>query len=77
LFERLNPTELKKCLGEWLAEHERTGREVNIDGKTICGSGKAGDLMVLHVVSAWVNEQNLVLGQVTTEEKSNEITAIP
>jgi hypothetical protein len=29
------------------------------------------------VVSAWVNEQNLVLGQVTTDEKSNEITAIP
>jgi predicted transposase YbfD/YdcC len=31
----------------------------------------------LHVVSAWVNEHNLVLGQVVTDEKSNEITAIP
>jgi predicted transposase YbfD/YdcC len=31
----------------------------------------------LHVVSAWVGEQNLVLGQVKTDEKSNEITAIP
>jgi predicted transposase YbfD/YdcC len=28
-------------------------------------------------VSAWVNEGNLVLGQEKTEEKSNEITAIP
>jgi hypothetical protein len=42
LFERINPAELKKCLDEWLAEYERTGREVNINGKTICGSGKAG-----------------------------------
>lgn len=77
LFERINPTELKKCLDGWLAEHERTGREVNIDGKTIRGSGKAGDHTALHVVSAWVAEQNLVLGQISTDEKSNEITAIP
>ncbi|MFP3042394.1 ISAs1 family transposase [Treponema primitia] len=77
LFERINPTELKKCLDEWLAEHEKTGQEVNIDGKTICGSGKAGDHTALHVVSAWVTEQNLILGQVTTDEKNNEITAIP
>jgi predicted transposase YbfD/YdcC len=29
------------------------------------------------MVSAWVNENNLALGQVATEEKSNEITAVP
>jgi len=31
----------------------------------------------LHVVSAWANEKQLVLGQLAVEEKSNEITAIP
>jgi predicted transposase YbfD/YdcC len=78
LFERIQPGELEKSLHAWLGAHEhRGGREVNIDGKTICGSGKAGNHEALHVVSAWVNEHNLVLGQVVTDEKSNEITAIP
>jgi hypothetical protein len=29
------------------------------------------------VVSAWIGEHGLTLGQVTTEEKSNEIKAVP
>lgn len=45
-------------------------REVNLDGKTLWGSGKAGSQEALHVVSAWVGERNLVLGQVRTEEKA-------
>ncbi|MCI5221128.1 MAG: ISAs1 family transposase [Candidatus Electrothrix sp. AR4] len=36
-------------------------------------SGKAA----IHMVSAWATKTKLVLGQVKTEEKSNEITAIP
>jgi hypothetical protein len=47
-----------------------TARLVNIDGKTIRGSG-------FHVVSAWIGEHGLTLGQVVTEEKSNEIKAVP
>jgi hypothetical protein len=31
----------------------------------------------LHMVSAWGCEQRLVLGQIATEAKSNEITAVP
>jgi hypothetical protein len=78
LFERLNPTELPGALIRWLSPVKEAGvREVNIGGKTIRGSGKAGSHEALHVVSAWVGEQNLVLGQVATDEKSNEITAIP
>lgn len=55
---------------------EVTGDTVAIDGKTICGSGndKHG---ACHVVSAWVAEHQMTLGQLATEEKSNEITAIP
>jgi hypothetical protein len=52
------------------------GREINIDGKTIRGSAK-GEQKGIHMVSAWVNEHNLTLGQLATEEHSNEITAIP
>jgi predicted transposase YbfD/YdcC len=78
IFERLNPGELMRCLQSWLGEKSAAGgRQVSIDGKTIRGSGKAGDHKAVHEVSAWVCENNLVLGQLSTEEKSNEITAIP
>jgi predicted transposase YbfD/YdcC len=78
LFERIRPEELLASLSQWLAGPNEPGeRAVNIDGKTLRGSGKAGSHEALHVVSAWVGERNLVLGQVTTDEKSNEITAIP
>jgi hypothetical protein len=51
---------------------------VNIDGKTLrrsydSQSGKAA----IHMVSAWAHKAGLTLGQVKTDEKSNEITAIP
>ena len=31
----------------------------------------------LHIVSAWASEQGFTLGQVATDDKSHEITAIP
>lgn len=53
------------------------GRDiVSIDGKTSCGS-RDGDKKGLHVVSALCDAGGLVLGQIKTEDKSNEITAIP
>ena len=51
---------------------------VNIDGKNMCGSKEPiKGKKALNVVSAWVSEQAVVLGQVKCAEKSNEITAIP
>lgn len=47
---------------------------VAIDGKTIRNSGKDRPL---HLVSAWCENNQLVLGQVKVDKKSNEITAIP
>lgn len=49
---------------------------VAIDGKTARRSGDA-TTAALHTVSAWATEQHLTLGQVATDVKSNEITAIP
>jgi hypothetical protein len=73
LFERLRPKELLSGLTRWLpGRDEAGGREVAIDGKTLRGSGKAGSREALHIVSAWVGEQNLVLEQVAADEKSNE-----
>lgn len=54
------------------------GQIVAIDGKTLRHSfDKATGKEALHVVSAWATDNGIVLGQVATDEKSNEITAIP
>jgi predicted transposase YbfD/YdcC len=51
---------------------------IAIDGKTARRSGdSASGIGPLHMVTAWATEDNIVLGQVKTEDKSNEITAIP
>jgi predicted transposase YbfD/YdcC len=49
---------------------------INIDGKAIGGSTD-GEGKAVHVVSAWVAEEQIVLGEVAADEKSNEIKAIP
>ena len=73
VFERINPKELSKVLNEVV---EVQGKVVAIDGKTIRGSGNT-EHKAYHVVSAWVAENQITLGQLETSEKSNEITAIP
>ena len=49
---------------------------VAIDGKTQRRTMN-GDIPPAHIISAWATKQNMVLGQLKTEAKSNEITAIP
>jgi hypothetical protein len=77
LFARIDPGESLKSLETRLWEVKSGGRRVNIDGKTTRGSGNGGSNAARHIVSAWAGEQRLALGQVKTEEKSDEITAIP
>ena len=80
LFARLDPAALLTCIQSWLtAFRAAVDREmVAIDGKTMRGSfDSAAAQSPLHVVSAWASEARLVLGQVSVDSKSNEITAIP
>jgi predicted transposase YbfD/YdcC len=51
-------------------------KHVAVDGKVLRSSANA-NLKALHLVSAWAVDQQLVLGQVAVDDKSNEITAIP
>ena len=79
VFSRLDPAQLVACIQQWLDDvgHE-IGKHIAIDGKTVRGSfDKAADKNPLHLLSAWACEARLTLGQVATEAKSNEITAIP
>jgi predicted transposase YbfD/YdcC len=83
VLSALKPEAFQECFQRWIAEritNEADGshRTIAIDGKTMRRShDRAGDLGPLHLVSAWASEQGIALGQIATEEKSNEITAIP
>lgn len=79
VFSRLDPAQLVACIQQWLDDVGRElGNHIAIDGKTLRGSfDKAAGKNPLHLVSAWACEARLTLGQVATEAKSNEITAIP
>lgn len=80
LFIRPNPIEVQRCVLRWV-EAVRTGTAgdvVAIDGKTVRRSGDAATgRSPIHMVSAWAAANGMVLGQMKTEEHSNEITAIP
>jgi len=76
----LKPAEFETCLLSWItAVHEITdGQVIAIDGKTLRGSfDAASSKAAIHMVSAWATTNRVSLGQVVTDEKSNEITAIP
>lgn len=76
VFLHLNPevfnTKFMAWVQETLKNLELDYQHISIDGKTLRGS-KSG----IHLVSAVASELGISLGQVKTEEKSNEITAIP
>jgi predicted transposase YbfD/YdcC len=68
------------CFLQWVKGLEETtdGKVVAIDGKTARATlDRRKDKSPLHVVSAWVTENRLFLGQEVVDDKSNEITAIP
>jgi len=79
VFSGLDSLEFEKCFLEWVKDiAELTdGEIISIDGKTVRGSRGKGARSAIHMVSAWAGTNNMVLGQVKTSEKSNEITAIP
>jgi predicted transposase YbfD/YdcC len=80
VFNQVDPRAFQACFLGWVKEiSDLVGlRHVAIDGKSLRHSfdHQAGFGM-LHVVSAWATEQHVLLGQVSTDAKSNEITAIP
>ena len=76
VFERIDPEALSECLYDWLGRHRKEGTVIAVDGKTIRGS-KTDSHKAYHVVSAFAGEHQLVLGEIVTDEKSNEITAVP
>src|SRR5438270_5019666 len=83
LLMALKPEAFQRCFQAWVGDAividgDTSRRLVAIDGKTCRGShDKAKGLGALHIVSARASEEGIALGQVATDAKSNEITAIP
>jgi DDE_Tnp_1-associated/Transposase DDE domain len=80
VFARLRPGEFQQSFLQWVRSVSQitAGQVVAIDGKQSRRSldrraGKAA----INMVSAWASKNQMVLGQVKVEGKSNEITAIP
>jgi predicted transposase YbfD/YdcC len=81
----IHPEHLETCYRQWvsailpqqqLPPDNARQNILSIDGKTVRGSGKPG-CKPIHMVSAWSSQAGITLAQLKTEEKSNEITAIP
>jgi predicted transposase YbfD/YdcC len=78
-FSILSPTDFSKCFLAWTqALAEKVSGVIAIDGKTLRHSfDSLSGQTAIHMVSAWCHDNELVLGQIKTDAKSNEITAIP
>lgn len=79
VFLRLNPQKFQEAFLSWVRSVAQLtdGEIVSIDGKQARGARSRDGKEGLRIVSAWAGEQRLVLGQLKTEDKSNEITVIP
>ena len=79
LFRNLNPDQFRASFRRFMTKFsEHSQGVVAIDGKVLRRSfDRARGKSALHMVSAWGCEQRLVLAQVATDAKSNEITAVP
>ncbi len=78
-FRAIDPKQFQRLFVEWIRtwlNPEVADKIVAIDGKTLRGS-RDGEQLPIHLVSAFASEAGIVLGQIKTPEKSNEITAIP
>jgi predicted transposase YbfD/YdcC len=80
VFAALDPKAFEECFMKWIADltTASAGRLIAIDGKTIRRSlDSANGKAAIHMVNAWCAANHMVLGQLATDAKSNEITAIP
>ncbi|MCT4737214.1 ISAs1 family transposase [Raoultella ornithinolytica] len=75
----VSPNKFHECFINWMKEcHPVDEGVIAIDGKTLRGSyDKSRRRGAIHIISAFSTMSGVVLGQLKTDEKSNEITAMP
>lgn len=80
LFAAINSALFEQCFIAWMQSVVKltAGQVIAIDGKTLRGSSSpTNNKKAIHMVSAFASANQVVLGQLACDEKSNEITAIP
>lgn len=80
IISRLDPVKFRSCFIHWAqsASARTSGELIAIDGKTLRHSyDRESRQSAIHMVSAFATANGVVMGQVKTDAKSNEITAIP
>jgi len=80
VISALAPDAFERCFQSWIQSLAGSsgGKLIAIDGKTLRHSfDRANDKAAIHMISAWATANHLVFGQIVTDAKSNEITAIP
>jgi len=78
-FSALDSDKFEAVFLSWVKDLAKitNGDIVSIDGKTLRGSRDKGSKRAIHMVSAWSKLNQISLGQLKVDDKSNEITAIP
>ncbi len=74
MFSAIDSSQLETCFIEWVNSISiiSKGQVIVIDGKSLRGAKSNGKKSPVHMVSAWADQNNLVLGQIRVNEKSNE-----
>jgi len=80
LLTRMDSQSFSDAFFKWVKDEHicsLAGKQINIDGKSLRGARNRKGNCNIHIVHAWVHERGMLIGQLKTDEKSNEITAIP
>ena len=80
LYASIDPKQFMKIFIEWTKDilEKKTGKKISIDGKAIkSATDKINNGNIPYIVSAFIGEIGLSMGEVKVDNKSNEITAIP
>lgn len=80
MFGKLKPSEFQRRFLAWIESVQELtkGEVIAVDGKALRGTfERTTNKLAIRMVSAWATHNSIVLGQIKTAEKSNEITAIP
>ena len=80
IISALSVSGFQECFLSWMEDVVKLsdGEIIALDGKTHRRShDRKRGVKALHMVSAWACRNGVVLGQVKTQEKSNEIVAVP
>jgi predicted transposase YbfD/YdcC len=79
LGKAVDVAELQRVVSLFLLSTSKAGQslEINLDGKTVRGTIKAGQSQGLHLLAAYLPDEGIVLCQMVVDSKENEIVAAP